>query len=449
MQDQSCIYRRQHLVRFRSIQTLREAKRRFQEYKMLIIKGPRECGKTALAMEMLSSYEEGHWLIITKPEDVRHIRLGITCVIVIEDLGGKYCLDSSLMNKWLAELELLYSAVREGKLNIIITCDIPQFKAMTRAAHNHPMLGSTVSLSPLTLIQVKEERNQGHALSLPSSFSEADTYNTRMTKKWKFIKEINVKSDNEERCFITSMCMVPPNQLAMTDQNDKSLKLVNISDERIIDRVTFFAEPNNPTLLPQDRLAVLLPGIIQLFSIHIGFNKGNAIKLNGICNSIMFGNDVLFAFFHSPAVVKTLNMQGEELSTITLESDIQDMNIAPVYIALCPENSSFYISDWRKNLLLRVNMEGHMMAMYKDNGLDKPQRILAMSDGSVYVCNTNNDTVLQMRADFTRSRVVLGPSDNVTAPAAICYWPEENIMFVSSASVNPMLRAKLKMFTLI
>ncbi|XP_053383519.1 uncharacterized protein LOC128549861 [Mercenaria mercenaria] len=244
--------------------------------------------------------------------------------------------------------------------------------------------------------------------------------------------------------------MVPPNQLAMTDQNNKLLKLVNISDGKMTGRAKFCTPPKFPTLLPQDRLAVLLlqESIIKVFSIHDGFKEENVIRLNGKCVSIMFENDVFFAVFRSPAVVKKVNMKGEELKTIALESHIQDVDNNPIYTALCPDKSSFYLCDWKNNLPLRVDMKGHTLAMYEKNGLNDPHGILAMSDGSVYVCNKNNHTVLQMRGDFTRSRVVLGPSDNVQFPAAICYRPERNILFVSSASADSNHSFKLKMFSL-
>ncbi|XP_053382869.1 uncharacterized protein LOC123540271 [Mercenaria mercenaria] len=375
------------------------------------------------------------------------------CIVVVNPFG-KIGFDQSKASDMTDLFDSMLSATKDEKYqnftfrDIVIISD-KELLDECKKYFNHKLLGSEITILDNSHILASKDR----AISLPSSFSEADTYDTSVTKGWKFIKEINVKSYDEASCLITGMCMVPPNQIAVTDQHNDSLKLANIRDGRIIDRVMFSTFPGCPTLLPQDRLAVLLPQehIIQLFSIDnsFGFNKENAIKLNGNSCSIMFENGVFFAFLFSPAVVKTLNIQGEELSMITLESDILDMNINPMYAALCPEKTSFYISDWGKDLLLRVNMEGHMMAMYKDNGLIKPNGILAMSDGSVYVCNRDNDTLLQMRADFTRSRVVLGPSDNVAGPAAICYWPEENTMFVSSSSQNPMHNFKLKMFTLI
>ncbi|XP_060570397.1 uncharacterized protein LOC132728742 [Ruditapes philippinarum] len=119
---QSIAYNKHHRARMADDSIRENALEEFRSKKVIVISGPRCSGKTTLALSLLSSYQDGHYLILTEPDDLSCVRFGVTCVVIIEDLGGKYMFEMSIIQKWLRKLDMLYSAVKDGKLNVIITC---------------------------------------------------------------------------------------------------------------------------------------------------------------------------------------------------------------------------------------------------------------------------------------------------------------------------------------
>ncbi|XP_053389706.1 uncharacterized protein LOC128552689 [Mercenaria mercenaria] len=276
-----------------------------------------------------------------------------------------------------------------------------------------------------------------------------DTYtdDTAANKELRYIRELNISNPEEANADIGHICTIPPDKLALTDKNNNCLKLIDIRNGRITACIQLSSIPGSLAVLPQDNLAVGLPDdcLIQLFSINPELKKGRSIRVNDACCSITYVNDMLFAFFYTRHI-EAYNLKGEILETLTLDPEIHDLCSYCFNVSVCPNKTSFYISDMEKYLLFRINLKGKVIAMYKYNDLFEPEQILATSDGSLLVCNSAKNTVLHMKADLTRPRVILGRSDNVINPKAICYWQEENIIIISCSSKSPDNHDTLKCF---
>ena len=134
-----------------------EAKATLKRSKVLVLTGPRKCGKTTIALTLASGYQKNHFLVLNKPDDMKLIRIGKICLVLVEDYAGKYHYDEVQTQAWLKEFELLYSAVCSGKLNVIITCDERFLLKCKEENDSHPLLQNPVVLKPVQRI-VKEEQ---------------------------------------------------------------------------------------------------------------------------------------------------------------------------------------------------------------------------------------------------------------------------------------------------
>ncbi|XP_053388462.1 uncharacterized protein LOC128551590 [Mercenaria mercenaria] len=153
---QSIAYCKHHKMQLVDNNLKEDALVLFRSKKVIVISGPRGSGKTTLALSLLSSYQEGHYLILTEPGDLRCIRFGVTCVVVIEDLGGKYTSEMAVVQKWLRKFDMLYSAVKDGKLNIIITC-VPDKLSGIAKKSKHPILEAVLTLPKRRVVKIKQE----------------------------------------------------------------------------------------------------------------------------------------------------------------------------------------------------------------------------------------------------------------------------------------------------
>jgi energy-coupling factor transporter ATP-binding protein EcfA2 len=139
---------------------LENALEAFRSKKVIVIFGPRGSGKTTLALSLLSSYQDGHYLILTEPDDLSCIGFGVTCVVIIEDLGGKYSFEMSVIQKWLRKFDMLYSAIKDGKLNVIITCLTDRLSLCVHES-KHPMLETVIELPKDCSVEIKKESSTG------------------------------------------------------------------------------------------------------------------------------------------------------------------------------------------------------------------------------------------------------------------------------------------------
>lgn len=154
---QSIAYYREHNLKYTDDNTILSAETMFRRKKILIICGPRECGKTTLALHLLKHYQEGHYLIITEPEDFAHVRFGVTCVVLLEDLCGKYDYDRHVAFKWFRKFDVICSLVKQGKLNVVITCDEDMLKKLKKETTGHPLLENVLKLRSIGAVRVKQE----------------------------------------------------------------------------------------------------------------------------------------------------------------------------------------------------------------------------------------------------------------------------------------------------
>ena len=119
---------------------LRQAKDILKTNKTLVIVGTQRSGKTSLALSLLQAYEESHCLLLTEPEEVMFVKLGETCVVMIDDFTGKYLFDPPRVERWFRKFDVLLAAVKNRQLNVVITSEEAGFSRCCLDFPGHPML---------------------------------------------------------------------------------------------------------------------------------------------------------------------------------------------------------------------------------------------------------------------------------------------------------------------
>ncbi|XP_060606155.1 uncharacterized protein LOC132758493 [Ruditapes philippinarum] len=202
---QSIAYNKHHRAKMADEHFLESALAEFRSKKVIVISGPRGSGKTTLALSLLSSYQDGHYLILTEPDDLSCVRFGVTCVVIIEDLGGKYTFEMSVIQKWLRKFDMLYSAVKDGKLNVIITCLTDRLISCVHDS-KHPMLETVIELPKDLSVEIKKESlTDGNSVMYAGISTNTSSYN-----RVKKIQTHTFKTpENVKICYATECCQHP------------------------------------------------------------------------------------------------------------------------------------------------------------------------------------------------------------------------------------------------
>ena len=91
-----------------------------------------------------------------------------------------------------------------------------------------------------------------------------------------------------------------------------------------------------------------------------------------------------------------------------------------------------YVSDKSNNSVTSVSKQGHVKAIYKDNGLSYPTGICTNKSGVVYVVGHDSHTVHQMDTDSGEFKLLLDHKNGLGSPWSLCYCDVEDRMYVGN-----------------
>ncbi|KAL5009346.1 hypothetical protein ScPMuIL_014927 [Solemya velum] len=105
-----------------STRSLKACKETLNDKGCVVITGGSGDGKTTIGLKLLFQSNRHLNVVLRDPKDWKEIDISLNCLIFIDDVFGRFVLDSDFKRKWLAQFEEMYTCVQGGKLQVIITC---------------------------------------------------------------------------------------------------------------------------------------------------------------------------------------------------------------------------------------------------------------------------------------------------------------------------------------
>ncbi|XP_053385830.1 uncharacterized protein LOC123538693 [Mercenaria mercenaria] len=266
--------------------------------------------------------------------------------------------------------------------------------------------------------------------------------------EYSYVRDINVKAAGDAKCcFIVAMTLVSNHELVLADNGNKLLKLVDIERNVMKAILNLESEPYGLTTVSKDEVAVLLSNIyaIQIVTISGTISVQRNIKLMGQCLGICYINGKLYASLQNCVHFQILQLSGAVDKTIKPDAEVLKHCTFPDYIAVSPDESVIYVSDWKTNKVMCINMDGNMISMYQ-NELAMPRDIVISPLGSVYLCNRDQHVIFKMTPDLSGATVLLGPGDGLFAPQSMCCNTAKQHFYISSGSNTAEKCNQIKVF---
>ena len=240
-------------------------------------------------------------------------------------------------------------------------------------------------------------------------------------------------ADDKDLCENVGADFLPDGRVAVIDMKNCKLKIFDAKFRNGIS-LQFRSGPRGIAVINPQEVAVSLPdeNLIAFVSISRKLKLVRSILTNVPCYGIRYYSSELVALCDdgfSTTEVQVLGLQGEIKKTFTMNKTGKAALKNPWYLALNPDGQRFYITD--RGRLVCLDVSGSLMFEYKDDSLDNARGITIDSQGQLYVCGTNSNTIHEVTADGNTGKVLVSDTD-ISAPQAVCYNDEKRILLVTS-----------------
>jgi hypothetical protein len=240
-------------------------------------------------------------------------------------------------------------------------------------------------------------------------------------------------------CWITAMTLLMPGLLIITDYENRTIQIVDISRKSVLAQQYLDSLPWDVTSVSKNEIAVTLPDnkTIKFFSVsRNNLKQKHTLKVDGKCYGISCHKDKMVVSYQYPAKVQILFING------TVSQTIQDENIFKVPEYITTSDTCIFVSDYALKTVTKLNWQCEVTGKYVCK--DSPSGLTMSDDGTVFVCIGNN-TIEEISGDCSEGQVVVKDIHN---PQAVFWFAETCTLYTNSSSFLTEERNFIRLFKL-
>ncbi|XP_052780506.1 protein wech-like isoform X2 [Mya arenaria] len=269
------------------------------------------------------------------------------------------------------------------------------------------------------------------------------------------LPDVPLKASNGTRdCYLFSVALLPGDRLLLSDYYNRSLKLVDTKNNKLVSEVELPGMPWDLCLLPGDRAAVTLPWEkkIQFVSTQKNVTLQEVVKVDGQCFGIDFCDDNLIVSFGHPGKVVLMDMKGKVKKSVDKDSSGKPLFQDPRYLTVTRESRTpvIYVSDMDINTITKLSMSLEVLQSYQDPILRSPHGLTAVADNQLLVCGEASHNILFLDTHTGRITQLLGKDEGIESPYSVAYCPQKKMVFVTCCNGRiPKLDNFVKVFKVV
>ncbi|XP_052776648.1 uncharacterized protein LOC128214294 [Mya arenaria] len=254
------------------------------------------------------------------------------------------------------------------------------------------------------------------------------------TVAWKKEEYINVRTSlDKTTCFISASALLSPGLVLLSDYNNCSVKLVDLTTRTVTSRLQLPDNPYDVCVLPGDQAAVILRtnSMIQLMSTTGGqLSCGKEIKVSSGCRGIAYNNNRLHVSFVSDPRVEVMTLDGHIISTFQTD-DGKKLFQRPYYLTVSASTPpTLYVSDHNAHTVLQLSLDGKALREYSDKKLEYPASVVAVGPGQLLVGGWTSHNVILLTEWDGKMAEILGHKDGLTHPYSVSFCPYKRAIVV-------------------
>ena len=250
--------------------------------------------------------------------------------------------------------------------------------------------------------------------------------------KAKFEKNINIehKQDRKSDWWITGSDLLTCDTLALTDWDNKSVKLVDLHTDAITSCLQLADQPWDLTCMDLNTMVVTCRTNLTFLKFDGNLSVMKKIPMEDGCRGITSHQNKLFVTFTGKPCVKILNSAGAVLQTIQTNSQGQNLFVTPEYITLSTDGRTFYVSDYNQHTVTSYNVTGGQINIYRHGELERPTGLTVIENKFLFVCGHWSDNLHEISGLCEHIQIVLDRKDVEGRPYTVLYNRTNNRIYI-------------------
>jgi hypothetical protein len=256
-------------------------------------------------------------------------------------------------------------------------------------------------------------KHQTTASKQPSNLSDtsanttsSNAVNTNM-KSLTLDTEIQVNTNNDMVSpKVFGIILTHQQFVVVTDNSNRTIKAIDLRKTTVVSELKLENYQWSLAKINDDKVAIGYVGGIQIISISksglLSKTEGRIRTIN-ICFGITYSSGNLIVT--DGTCIKILNMDGKVLRQIKTDSGGRKLFSCCYGIALSKDHNTIYASDYNKDSVTSLTLDGHIKAIYKDKDLKKPGGLTVDDEDNVYVISTGNNCIHRLSPECEKLQV--------------------------------------------
>ena len=225
--------------------------------------------------------------------------------------------------------------------------------------------------------------------------------------------------------------MLDNNMLTFTDNNNYSVKIVDVNTNKVISGIQLPTKPWDITRVEQDQLVVTCGNKLVFIKVVKTLSVMKEVDIGGQSRGIVYTNNTFICSFVNPGCVKIIDLGGKILKTITTDIRRQTMFKSPQYIVLSRDQSTLYVSDYGNDSVTSIDLDGNVQHVYTHDKLVNPRGMAVDREDNIYIAGYGSSSIHIISPQCTTVRVVPYGIPEMKGPHAVIYCERDNRLYIS------------------
>ena len=279
-----------------------------------------------------------------------------------------------------------------------------------------------------------QRRSRSKIRATMNSESESEGFlNMRVSSR----KQVDVMLEDDKACPWVSGCVfLPDGNLVLCDFRNNKIKMLN-HDFNNLTSLPLHAQPWDISVANRNEVVVTLLNSQQLQFVQVlpQLEKTRSIKIPMMCWGVEVVKDDIFITCldnNGEGSVRVYDFDGIPKRKVLMHNGIEEFMLfeGPYNLTVSPASGNIFVSDYRRNVVTRMNSEGKVFYQYCDQLLNGPKGIVVDSKENILICSARAYNLQIIDADGEKHRTLSSSKEKLMKPWSVSYRHEDNTLVI-------------------